>query len=65
ADSHKNHKHETLISYVFLDDGGNVTNNENNIKSVQFEVKLLNEKGEVQSISTERIEVDSLLGGAS
>ena len=45
ADAHKDHNHETLVSYVFLDGNGNVTNDDDNIKSVQFEVKLLNKKG--------------------
>lgn len=63
ADAHKDHKYETVIDYVFLDENGNVTNDEDKIKSVQFEVKLLNKKGQVESISKERIEINSLIGG--
>lgn len=63
ADSHRNHEHETVVDYVFLDENDNPTNDDNEIKSVQFEVKLLNRQGEVESISTERIEINSLLGG--
>lgn len=43
------------IDYVFLDSGGNVTEDENAIESVQFKVSLLNKDNEVLSTSTQRI----------
>ncbi|MEN1969697.1 hypothetical protein WMZ97_16665 [Lentibacillus sp. N15] len=63
AESQKKHDHNTKISYVFLDDNGRATVNNDDIKSVQFKVELLNKKGEVETVSKERIEIDALTGG--
>lgn len=63
SESHTNHKHDTSVSFAFLDENGNVTEDEEEIKSVQFKVELLNKDGQVQSVSRERIEIDSLVGG--
>lgn len=63
AESQKKHEHKTVISYVFLDSEDKVTTNEDDIKSVQYKVELLDEKNRVISKSTERVEIHSLLGG--
>lgn len=63
ADAHKYHDYGTEISYVFLDENDNVTTNEDDIKSVQFEVKVMHRNGGVQSTSRERLEINELLGG--
>jgi len=63
AETQKSHEHETVMSYVFLDDEENITTNDDDVKSVQYKIELLNKKGEVESVSTERIEIHSLLGG--
>jgi len=58
AKTQKNHKGDTLVEYVFLDESGNPTDDEEKMQSIQFVVKLLNDKNDVISISTERIELD-------
>lgn len=58
SDSLKDHEHETIINYSFLDKEGNVTNDEEKIESVQFQVQLLSEKGRVVASSQERIELN-------
>lgn len=58
ATTQKEHKGDTLVEYVFLDESGNPTDDEEKMQSIQFVVKLLNDKNDVISISTERIELD-------
>lgn len=53
----KTHKHqgeEVTVDYVFLDKNGNVTENENDIESVQFKVNILDD-GKIASTSEQRI----------
>lgn len=53
----KTHKHqgeEVTVDYVFLDKNGNVTENENDIESVQFKVNILDD-GKIASTSVQRI----------
>lgn len=59
AMTQKEHDGETLVEYVFLDEAGNPTDDEGKMMSIQFVVKLLNDKNDVISISTERIELDT------
>lgn len=59
AMTQKEHDGETLVEYVFLDEAGNPTDDEEKMMSIQFVVKLLNDKNDVISISTERIELDT------
>ena len=58
ADSHKEQGKDIQVDYVFLDGDGHVTNDD--IQSVQFEVKLLGKNGRVESTSRENIEIDYL-----
>lgn len=62
ATTQKNHKGDTLVEYVFLDSDGEPTDDEKRIESIQFVVKLLDSKNNVQSVSTERIEINKLGG---
>lgn len=53
----KTHKHqgeEVTVDYVFLDKNGNVTENEDDIESVQFKVNILDD-GQIASTSVQRI----------
>ncbi|MDF2558074.1 MAG: hypothetical protein K0R71_1902 [Bacillales bacterium] len=50
----KNHGKDIRISYVFLNRDNKSTENENEIVGIQFKVELLNNKGEVESISEQR-----------
>lgn len=52
--THKNKGEEVSVDYVFLDGNGNPTENEKDIKSVQFKVNILH-KGDVVSTSYQRI----------
>src|SRR5690625_3607804 len=62
----KNHKKQNKsieVSYVCLDESDNLTEDESNITSVQFEVKILGKNNRVESISNERVEFSQLEGG--
>ncbi|MFD2658475.1 hypothetical protein [Gracilibacillus thailandensis] len=52
--SHKEQGKDIKVDYVFLDESGNVTNNDNEIKSVQFRIQILDDDGTVLSTSTQR-----------
>lgn len=58
ANSHKEQGKDIQVDYVFLDGDGNVTNDD--VQSIQFEVKLLGKNGRVESTSRENIEIDYL-----
>lgn len=61
AEEQKEHNYDTRISYVFLDNEGNITSELDDVKSVQYQVELLGENGKTISTTRERIEVHSLL----
>ena len=60
ANSHKEQGKDIQVDYVFLDGDGNVTNDDVDIQSIQFEVKLLGKNERVESTSRENIEIDYL-----
>lgn len=53
--THKEQGKDIQVDYVFLDETGNVTSNDDEIKSVQFRVQILDKNGSVLSTSTQRI----------
>lgn len=53
--SHKEQGKDIKVDYVFLDENGNVTSNDDHIKSVQFRVQILDKDGTVLSTSTQRM----------
>lgn len=55
ASTEKEQGKDMKIDYVFLDHNGNPTQQDNNIESVQFRVKILDDDGEVISTSTQRV----------
>lgn len=55
---HKVKGQDITIDYVFLDQNGNPTENENTIQSVQFKVSIVDKKGKVVSTSTQNIALD-------
>lgn len=63
AEEQKEHGNDTRISYVFLDKDGNVTSDLDDVESVQYQVELLNKKGDVISVTRERIQIHSLMDG--
>lgn len=52
--THKYQGEEVTVDYVFLDKNGNVTENEDDIESVQFKVNILDD-GKIASTSVQRI----------
>lgn len=61
AETQKGKQYRTQVDYVFLDKDGNPTTVEDRIRSVQYNVKYLNSKGQVVSNSVERIEINELM----
>lgn len=58
VNSHKEQGEDIKIDYVFLDESGNVTEDEENIHSVQFKVDVLNGNHEVVSTSRQRLSLN-------
>lgn len=54
AKTHKEQGKDIKVDYVFLDEDGNITNNDNAIKSVQFRIQILDKDGTVLTTSTQR-----------
>lgn len=55
VEKQKKHGQNLKINYVFLDKNNNVTENENDIKSVQFKVQLIDDKGDLKSQAVQRL----------
>lgn len=55
---HKLKGQDIKIDYVFLDQNGSPTENENAIKNVQFKVSILDKDGKTVSTSTQNIALD-------
>lgn len=60
AETQKGNHHTTEVEYVLLDENNNPTNDETEIRSIQFNVNLLNKNGKTISNSVEKIEINSL-----
>lgn len=58
VEKHKEQGQNIKIDYVFLDQNGNPTENENLIQSVQFRVSILDKNGKAVSTSTQNIVLD-------
>lgn len=52
--AHKEQGKDIKVDYVFLDKNGNETEDENEIKSIQFKISILDDDGSVLSTSTQR-----------
>lgn len=46
--------YDIQLEYVFLDEEGNVTENENEVRGIQYRLQYLNEKGEVKGTAEGR-----------
>lgn len=57
-DRHTEQERRVRVSFVLLDGTGSGTIIDSQVRSVQFQVELLGENGDVESISRERIEFD-------
>lgn len=55
----KGHKGDVVVSYEMYDENGHVTTDTDRVESIQFEVHLLNKNGKVQSISREKVEINT------
>lgn len=55
AAAQKNHKYDIELEYVFLDTDGNVTEQEENIRGIQFRVQLKDESGKVRGTAERRL----------
>jgi hypothetical protein len=54
AKTQKEQGKDIKVDYVFLDEDGNITNKDNDIKSVQFRIQILDKDGSVLTSSTQR-----------
>lgn len=61
ADAHRDYRKNVEINYVFLDDNNQVTESEENISAIQFEVRLLGKNGRIKSTSKQKLELNYLL----
>lgn len=59
--AHKKQGKDIRIDYVYLDNDGNITNEDQEIKSVQFKLNLLNDNKEVVSSSTQRVALEKII----
>lgn len=55
----KGHKGNVKVQYEMYDENGKKTTNPQSVKSIQFETHLLNQEGKVQSISREKVEINT------
>jgi len=56
----KNHEYDLKIDYVFFDEDKNVTDDEDEIKSVQFRVEYLDDDGKVKASAERHLAVNLL-----
>lgn len=54
TNTHKEQGKDIKVDYVFLDKNGNITEDEENIESVQFKIQILDDNGKVLSTATQR-----------
>lgn len=57
TNTHKEQGKDIKVDYVFLDKDGNITENEENIESVQFKIQILDDDGKVLSTATQRTQL--------
>lgn len=56
----KNHPYDIKLDYVFFDENGEVTENDKDIRSVQFRVQYLNDEGEVKATAEKHLAINQL-----
>lgn len=56
----KNHPYDIKLDYVFFDEDGEVTENDKDIRSVQFRVQYLNDEGEVKATAEKHLAINQL-----
>lgn len=56
----KTHPYSINLQYVFLDESGNVTEEEKDIRSLQFVVQYLDEAGEVKATAEKHLKLNIL-----
>lgn len=61
VEKHKKQGQNIKIDYAFIDQHGNITENENVIQDVQFKVSILDKNGKVVSNSTQRITLNQYI----
>lgn len=54
----KNHPYDIKLDYVFFDEDGEVTENDKDIRSVQFRVQYLNDEGEVKATAEKHLAIN-------
>lgn len=62
VENQKKHGQNVKIDYVFLDKDSKVTENEDDIKSVQFRIQLVDDKGDLKSQAVQRISLTNKKG---
>lgn len=58
--SQKKHRYDIRLDYVFLDKDGQVTVDEKKVRSIQFRVQHVNQKGEVKGSAERRLSLHEL-----
>ena len=62
VETQKNHGKTVKVDYVFLDSGGNATEVDESIKSIQYGITVLGKDGKVQSSAEKHLAIDSVGG---
>lgn len=57
----KTHPYDLKIDYVFYDKNKNVTTTEDEIRSVQFRVQYVNERGEIKGTAERHLAINQLI----
>lgn len=57
----KTHPYNIKLDYLFFDKDGEITNNDREIKSVQFRVQYVDKKGKVRGTAERRLAIDQLV----
>lgn len=60
VDVQKKLNYDIQLDFVFLDEAGNMTKNENEVRSIQYRLQYLNDKGEVKGTAEGRQELHQL-----
>lgn len=60
TEAQKNHGYNIDLQYVFLDKNGYVTENEAEIRGIQFAVRYIGKDGKVKASAEKRLEFDAL-----
>lgn len=58
SDVQKNHKYDIQLDYVFLDKDGDITENDDDIRGLQFRVSFIDDAGEVRGEAEKRLTIN-------